>query len=302
MSQLLKAEFLRLVSRRLTWILLALSAILAAVVSLMLLSSAQPHDPMEKVEAQRIYETELAWCEESQECDAEWLAEMTPDLFYRYVYGYDDYISASTSGGFLVGIAAVVLAASLVGSEFTSGSISTQLTFTPRRMPVMAAKVATATAGAVSLLVAHLLSVLVVGTIAFMLLRSAEEVVAGPELPLFLGRVVVVALFVALLTSLLTVGLGSSVMSVAAGTVLLAASLIYQSTSWSGPAWLVRLLPTVNLEALIAGSFQTSLWRENRPSQIITVSYADSLLYAVVLVAVVGVLSAWAFKRRDLVR
>lgn len=302
MSQLLKAEFLRLVSRRLTWILLALTAILAAIVSLNLLSSTTPLDAAEQAAAQRMYEQELAWCEESSECEPEWMEQLEPELFVRYVSNYGEYIQASTVGALLVGIAAVVLAASLIGSEFTSGSISTQLTFTPRRMPVMAAKVAAATAGAVGLMVAYLLSTLVIGTIAFMLVRGSGEVVGSAAVPLFLGRIVVATFFVALLASLLTFGMGASVMSVGAGTVLLTASFLYQATVWAQSEWAVRLLPTVNLEALVAGSYSVSLWREDWPSRTVVVTYADSLLYAGALVLVVGLVSALAFKRRDLVR
>ncbi|WP_448629044.1 hypothetical protein [Cellulomonas soli] len=105
-------------------------------------------------------------------------------------------------------MAALAMGVSFVAAEFATGSMSTWLTFVPRRGRVVASKTAGAAVGAVPVVVAAQVTVLAGGTLAFLArgmpsgdrtLWSALAVVAGRQLVLaVLAAVVGAALAFAL--------------------------------------------------------------------------------------------------------
>lgn len=306
MTDLLKAEFLRLVSRRLSWILLALVLVLGAGLAIGASGQARPIDSTDWDDARAQYaQMQQSWdaefCNEPPyPCGAE--EDLVVEDFLRIPRDYDDLMQEALGGGLLVLIAATVLASALVGGEFSSGSLSTQLTFTPRRLPVMAAKVAASTAAAVGLMFAYVVAVMVAGTMAFLMLRGGAEVQAGADVPLLIGRLLVTAFFLALLAASLTFGLGSTGLTLAAGVLLVVGSAALVTEANDIPDLVVRLMPSLNLFALVDGQHVFTIWPANGVMREVEFTYWWALGYATALVVLVATVSAVVFRRRDLLR
>lgn len=305
MTDLLKAEFLRLVSRRLTWALLFVTVAFAALMTVSTAGEARPVSADDRALAEQYHREYLAYFD-SPECASPPGVCGTPEHvtvadFQRVPLDYEQYLSGVVAAGPLVLVATTVLASLLVGSEFSSGSLSTQLTFTPRRGRVMAAKVAAATVGALGLMFAFMVAVMVLGTITFLLLRGGSEVVASVALPLRFCGLLLATLATALLASSLTFGLGSSGMALGAGVVVLLGSWLYTVSAVDlrivGP-----FLPIVNLGALIGGDYHFSYWDPVTQASLAITTFGWAVVYALVLVVAVVAASAWAFRRRDLLR
>lgn len=315
MSDLIGAELLRLWSRRLTWALLACVVATAALFTLASAESVRPLGPDDYKDAQAALTAELeVW--ETGECSLPENASECgekPDLvlehFLRVPDGYETYLRGALIPGLAVLIASCALASALIGAEATSGSLSTQLTFTPRRGRVLVAKTLVAVTGAVALMLAFILAVAVLGTLTFLLLRGVGDVAAGPELPLAGARLLVAALFTALLSVAFTFALGSTGAALGAGGAALVLSTMAASAS-SSSALVWRLLPTSNLTALLHGRAEywvPSVFGEagstampHVPTAVI--DFWQAAGYSLVLVAIATAVGAWLFRRRDLVR
>ncbi len=305
MINLLKAEFLRLVSRRLTWALLFVTVAFAALVTLMMAGEARPLSADDRAVAEQQYRQYVAFLD-SPECTDHPGTCGSPEgvtvaNFLRVPVDYEFYMSNAMTAGPLVLVATTVLASLLIGSEFSSGSLSTQLTFTPRRGRVMAAKVVAATAGAVGLMLAFIAAAMTFGTIAFMLLRGGSDVVASVKSPLHFGGLLLATLATAVLSASLTFAFGSSGLTLGAGVVTLLGSWLY-SVSIDDRRVIGLFLPNVNLGALLGGNYRFTYWDPVTQSNLPITTFGWAAVYALVLVAVVTAISAWAFRRRDLLR
>lgn len=215
-----------------------------------------------------------------------------------------------TTGGINTGLplmllAVGVLAASLVGSEFSSGNLGTQLLFTPRRIPVMMAKVVAATVGGVLLAVAHLVTSLAFSAIMFLSLRGAADMTAGVELPLMLGRALVLAVLIAIMGAAMAMAAGSTMVSLGIFAVVLVGSAM-TATGVPGNSIAQLLLPSNLLQAMILGRHevygyaQVAGYEDWQLMQVINYDWA--LGYSVIGTALIVVVSAWLFRRRDILR
>lgn len=307
MTDLLRAELLRLVSRRVAWVVLTLAVVVGAFGAVSTASYVRPLDTQDHVLAQQYYEDyERQRAEDCrnfpEECRT-W-EPMSPSDFLRQPQDYESYIRSISDVGMLLVAIAAVLAAAMVGGEFRSGAISTQLTFTPRRLPVMFAKMGAAVTGAVGLMVAFLGTVLVLGTISFLMLRGASDLTATAELPLSMLRMLLTTLLVAALAAALTFVVGSTLMAVGLGLLaVIGSEFAVTSFSFTVPGWL-WILPTPNLFALLNSEYQQTRWdpvlQESVP--VIIAGFPQALAYGVVLVVLVTIAGAVMFKRRDLLR
>ena len=305
MSNLLRAEFLRLVSRRLTWALLFVTVAFGALVALASAGEVRPQSPDDHAQAEQQYREYMSYFDDPECSGSPGNCGSPEDLtvadFLRVPVDYEPYLTSVISTAPLVLVATTVLASLLIGSEFSSGSLSTQLMFTPRRRWVMTAKVAAASAGAVGLMFAFIASVMTFGTITFLLLRGGSDVVASVALPLRFGGLLLATFATALLAASLTFGLGSSGLALGAGVVVLVASEMYVGSS-PHLRLAERFMPNVNLGALMGSDFRYTYWDPITEAQLPIVTFGWAAVYALVLVAVVTAVCVWVFPRRDLLR
>lgn len=172
MIRLATSELLRAWSRRLVWALVATAA--AGIVLGIAIATVNSRPPSAESEAvaERAYRDELARCLDGEygevppdSPDVEtWCDEMVrPEMF-----SVDSGLRLSGLNGLIQGLAtltvvlAIVIAASLVGADWSAGSMATLLTWEPRRFAVFAvrAAVAAVTVFAVSVALLSLFAVL----------------------------------------------------------------------------------------------------------------------------------------------
>lgn len=311
MSALLKAEMLRLVSRRLLVVMLVCMAALAALGAAVEAGSASPVSAHELGDSREAWRQEkINWQETcadnpaSEECDG-WEVSSDPDAYLRVPVGFGEYAETAISfGSPLLLLAVGVLAAASVGAEFASGNIGTQLLFTPRRVPVLVSKVAAAVVGAVVLAVAHLGAILAFCALTFLSLRGAHDMTAGIDLPLLLGRTMVLSALIAAMGAAVAMAVGSTFITAGIFAVVLVGSII-AGDSLSGASMWQLLLPSNILWAMMSGRYEVYGWLSMNYDdwqvvQVITYDWA--LGCTVVGTALLLVVAAVWFRRRDITR
>ena len=306
MSDLVRAEFLRLVSRRVMWILLAGAVVVAALVAVSASSGTRPLDAEDHAHAQlqadEANASNVQYCKDfPEDCpDHEFVAAD----FLRQPLDYEPYIRGVADGGLLFVAFGAVLAAALIGGEFRSGSISTQLTFTPRRTPLMAAKLLAATTGAVSLTAVYFTTGTVIGTISFLMVRGAGDLTATAAMPLIMLRMLLAALLVSALAAALTFVVGSTLLAVGLGLLAVVVSEILSFDPYSFVSAWLWLLPMPNLMTILYTDYEYTRYdpvlMEHVP--VVAMGFGQAVVYGVVLVLVTAVVGAIVFRRRDLLR
>ena len=226
---------------------------------------------------------------------------ITVEGFLRPQLNIEELAIATLRSTSLVGLfAVVVLITVMVGSEFTTGSIGTQLTFTPRRLPLLWAKGITAAIGGAGLMACWSGAAILMNVFAFLLLHDAGELVAGPQLAAQLGRCLLAGLVLAAMAAMVTMALASTVKT----WVLISAGLVAsQLLGTSRPLGQVAsFLPTTNLSSLINGEWSQGIYGADLTlhAQSSTLSYGYSLGYALFWLAVFGIWAAVSFSRRDI--
>lgn len=323
MIRLIHAELLRLRSRRLTWIALGLVLLVIALTQIAVYTSVKPITAAEQAQGQSAFERDLKEYEKNkldnqrfeQECVDQGGTpadcSTAPKLEYyvgRTVASYREVAGlAVTVSVFVTALALLLLAASLVGAEFSSGSLANWLSFVPERTKVYLSKlialvstaaVATAVTSALAIVAASLLT-----TAAGADVNGVGSVVAMG------GRGILVGVIAAVL------GFGLALLTrhtiAAAGTVLgyLLLSFVLAIATSLVPALqgLIRLLPENNALALLnrGHDFKTYVdeqtadgtYTSTEVVHTITMGQA-SLYWAAVLAVVLGVTFV-VFRRRD---
>lgn len=310
MSSLFRAELLRLVSRRLLVVLLVCMAGTAAFSSAVLADYVSPVSEAEQRQAEEYLAEEKQYFEESEcgeiptsdLCDGVILSDGV-ESYIRTPSTYGEYTRLALDLGIAFMLLAVgVLAASLVGAEFSSGNIATQLLFTPRRTPMLLSKVVAATVGALLLAITYLGTLLAFTAIMFLALRGAGDMTAGIELPLSLGRALVLAALIAIMAVSLTMASGSTLVTLGIFAVVLIASEVVKSVI-SAFSLSQFLFPSNVLLAMIAGKAEIYGWTEGDYGQGVlahVINYDWALGYSVVGTAIIVAASAWLFRRRDI--
>lgn len=319
MSSLLRAELLRLVSRRLLIVLLVCMAGLAAFGSAVYADGARPLTAQDRQDAQQsLVSDRQYWQEEcatgaaaSQEVCEGWEAPTNLEDYMRTPIGFGLYTEGVVEFGLPIMLLAVaVMAASLVGAEFSSGNVGTQLLFTPRRVPLFISKVVAAAVGGLLVAVAHLGTALGFSAIMFLSLRGADDMTAGIELPMALGRALVLAILIAVMAGALAMAVGSTLITTGIFAVTLIGSVMV-SDAISRSSLLQVLLPSNILFAMFDGRNEIFDYEpqnyepqnyEAEPLLAHVINYDWALGYSVAGTALILVVSAWWFHRRDILR
>lgn len=314
MSSLMRAELLRLVSRRLLIVLLVCVTALAAFGSAVSADGARPLTAQDRRDAQQSFVSDRQyWQEEcatgasaSQEVCQGWEAPTNFEDYLRTPIGFGLYTEGVVGFGLpIVLLAVAVMAASLVGAEFSSGNVGTQLLFTPRRVPLFISKVVAAAVGGLLVAVAHLGTSLGFSAIMFLSLRGADDMTAGIELPMALGRALVLAVLIAVMAGALAMAVGSTLITAGIFAVTLLGSVM-AGDAISGSSLLQVLLPGNILFAMLDGrheifDYQAQVY-EAEPLLAHVINYDWALGYSVAGTAMILVVSAWWFHRRDILR
>ncbi len=313
MSALVRAELLRLVSRRLLIVVLVGVAGLAALVAALSADDVRPLGAQDYRSAQLLLESERQFWEQECANGPETPEEMCPDWeaptdiqdFLRTPQGFGLYTEGVVTTALPVALlAAAILAASLVGGEFSSGNIATQLLFTPARLALMASKLLAAMLGGLLVVVTYLGTTLGLSAIMFLYLRGAADMTADVGLAAMSGRAVVLALLIAVMAAALAMGTGSTLITSAVfAVVLLGSWMLFDVTP--ATSILQFFLPSNILFAMMVGIqeiYDYESWNpDGTPVLAAVIRYEWALAYSVIGTALLVVVSAWSFRRRDIV-
>lgn len=327
MSRLLGAELRRFFARPIVLILLGGMVLLAGVQLVGMWQAAQPPSAAEEAEAQVYYEEALAdWEENGEEyvadClegeaaeqeatgrDVDWgCTEMEPRL-ENYLWLPEPLTvtlpPALASLGTTLFAIGLAVGATFTAAEFATGSMSTWLTFTPRRTPVHASKLLAAALGVVPAAVVAL-AVFVPGTWA---VHEAADLTGGMGAAQWVDAAGTAGRTVALtaLGSLLGSALGfllrhtAGVLGLALGWLLIVENML--------GSWQPDLYPWLlagNIDAFAAGG--TTWYRDvceptaeglRCTSVEEYLSLGHGAVYLLAVTALVAVVSLLVFRRRD---
>jgi ABC-2 type transport system permease protein len=322
MKPLFLAELNRLRSRRLTWVALAVIALVVGLVQIAVFVSVRPLTPAELAEgraqfqaAQQDYEKNRADYQEGEkECVSQGgkpeecvFAPKPEDYASRPVVPFAQITQVAVGVVvFVSALALLFLGASLIGAEYSSGALANWLSFLPERSKVLGAKllalvlasaVVTAAAAAltitVSAVVAHSTGATVTG-VGNLVEMGARGMVIG-----VIGAVLGFAL--ALLTRHTIAAAGTTLGFLLVGLVLSVLTSAIASLQGIKP-W----QPENNLLAFLNHGYRYQTYVNTVTDQGMqqnyvehTISFGHSLAYwSVIMVAVVAVTFV-VFRRRD---
>jgi len=323
MIRLVRAELLRLRSRRLTWIALGAVLLVVALTQIAVYTSVKPLTDEERAQAQVQYEQARKEFDQNreqyerdvEECIGQGMSreecEYEPKLenfAQRSVTSFADITGVVvTVTVFVTGLALLFLSASLVGAEFSSGSLANWLSFVPERTRVWTSKLAALVAAGAA---AAALTTFVAVVAAIVLTRVAGAEVTGVRAVAGMGARGILIGVIAVV-----VGFGLAMLTrhtiAAAGTVLgyLFLSFVLNILMDPLPALqrLKPLLPENNALALIEKGHHyvdyvnvqgpDGQYQYTETPHVIT--FGEGGLYWAVVVAVLLAVSYLVFRRRD---
>ncbi len=314
MIRLLKAEFTRVRARKIAWLTPLFALLGLTLISVGAGFLATPPSDAEVEQGKRAYkefhddweknhEAQTKECLEEvkdqpefdpRDCEIE---EPKPEDFYRQPLNYDTILKmvlGDQSGSFgAIGLALgviIIVCASLVGAEFNTGSMDTWVTFVPKRTDVYLTKHIVALAYALTVAVVSVLLGWLISMGIIAMIQSPAALTSSSEVWRLGGRfLIVTVVFSLIITSLAFLTRHSAAtIGLTFGTYLACSVVEGIATLWHPLAWVVRLLPTANVSALLGGKYE----------YVITNTHAAIYLGVITLVLVVG---AWlVFHRRDL--
>jgi len=191
MLNLLRAELLRLISNRKMAVLGAFVLGLGFWISASMAVTLKPYTALEWEEAQRQsndaqinLEVICGSSSSSSDCTA-LPTNITVEGFLRPQMGFEQFVVASLELTMQMGLLiVVVLITVMVGAEFSTGAIGTQLTFTPRRLPLLWAKALASAICGVCLMAIWAAAMVLLGVFFYLNVRGIEGLTASSLLDL----------------------------------------------------------------------------------------------------------------------
>jgi ABC-2 type transport system permease protein len=324
MIRLVRAELLRIRSRRLTWVALGAVLVVILLTQLAVFSSVRPLTAGELEqsrsafeEAQRDYaQNKAQYDREEQDCrdqggsaeECDFYEPRQEDYVARTVSDFGDVANlAVTVTVFLAGLSLLFLSASLVGADFSSGALANWLSFLPQRTSVYTAKlVAVVVTGA---LATGVLAALALALTTVVTLLAGADVVQPGAAWAMVGRGVLLGVVAVVLGFGIAMLTRHTIAAVGAVLAYLFLSFVYNILIFIVPAvqGLQSVLPENQALALLnrghtyltyvneaTGSGQF----EQREVQH-TITMAESGLYWLVLLGALVAVTLVVFRRRD---
>lgn len=310
MINLIKAELLRLVSRRLLWVTMAALVVVTLLQTLLSMNLVAPLTERDYAQAQANYESELEYWEQWQaECEADayctddWdMSTTSMEDYLRSVWSFEEFVAQQyVAGSWVLIFVVIFLTAVVVGADFTNGALSTQLTFTPRRTRVFVAKlIAGVSAGmmavAVPILVGGVSSILV-----FISLRPPADLDLSMTAVALLGRFLTTTFVTTLFVGLMAMLLGSTLGALAGTAGVVVVSYFVSSMMWDSPS-AQKFLPTNNFTALLEGSYTWWWYNSGLEESVdqVLIDFPQAVVYAGAVLVLLASAALLRFTRRDL--
>lgn len=309
MLNLLRAELLRLVSDRKVMVLAAFVLGVGFWISASMAEALRPYTALDWDEARRQsndaqinLEVTCGSSFSSSDCTA-LPTNITVEGFLRPQMSFEQLVVSSLEPTAQMGLLiVVVLITVMIGAEFSTGSIGTQLTFTPRRLPLLWAKaLASAICGA-CLMAFWTALMVVLGVFFYLNMRGIEGLTAGSLLGAQVGRALLAGAVMGMLAALVTMALASTVKTwvlISAGLAL--SQFLESSRDIAQTVW---LLPTANVLSFVNGEWSRTIYNSDgvRREPVPHLDYGYSLGYVVFWLVVIGIWASVSFSRRNILK
>lgn len=289
-GQLMRSELSRLRYRRRAW-----GSLIVVMLVGLILPSTWMSDIAEPSRAQQILaNVELTRMQLVGACSSCDLSEVTSWWPLRRVI---------TEG---IGMNSLVLAfvvfmiiVTYVGADFSSGALSTQLTFTPRRTVLMVARtLACGVLGAV-LMAVGVVTMTGVTVVGFLAVNGIASVGTAPGLLNVVLGAVGYGFLLGIIASLGTFMIPSTPLAMGTAVMVLVVTGLADGFGLNPlRAWAAHLMPTRNGVAMVLGQSSSNEVIFGQQGTIIT--RGDSLLFHLGVIAVLFCLAAVLFERRDI--
>lgn len=235
------------------------------------------------------------------EAGKESCAECTVETYLPMVFDFHEVVYIGIAPWLLL-IAVFVLFSTMVyvSADFATGTIATQLTFTPHRLQLLAARtLATGLLGAAMMGVAAL-SCTVVSVVWYVGVHGFDSLPSHTGLLGAIVGAIILGMAIGMLASLLVFLFNGGAYAGATAAVALIAAFALEVVAFdvASPAWMFHASPTRQAEALVVGMAHDRF--EQLPlhaSELLTP--LEALAYFAVLLVVAAALAAIAFQRRD---
>lgn len=288
LGNLLRAEFSRLLYRRRATYSLVLVLAIGLLAPTQWMPSTGPLTAQDHAWAQEGYQSCLEWEEFPDAC--------VYDQFLRVPMDFPEVVSSLASSVLFLGFVVFLVVVTYVGSDFSSGALGTQLTFTPRRWAVLVSRsLAAGVLGAV-LMAVGLLAATVESIVWFMAMFGFDAATPAIGLLGVVGAAVAYGALLGVIGALLVFLLNGTVLAAAAGLLAVIATawgdaIMYDgSTSlwfYLGPVW--QGLALIQPELVGADTYSP-----------LPVSRLTGAAYHLVVIAVLAALAIPLFERRDI--
>lgn len=309
MLDLLRAELLRLVSDRKVMVLAAFVLGVGFWISASMAEALRPYTALDWDEARRQsndaqinLEVTCGSSFSNSDCTA-LPTNITVEGFLRPQMSFEQLVVSSLEPTAQMGLLiVVVLITVMIGAEFSTGSIGTQLTFTPRRLPLLWAKaLASAICGA-CLMAFWTALMVVLGVFFYLNMRGIEGLTAGSLLGAQVGRALLAGAVMGMLAALVTMALASTVKTwvlISAGLAL--SQFLESSRDIAQTVW---LLPTANVLSFVNGEWSRTIYNSDgvRQEPVPHLDYGYSLGYVVFWLVVIGIWASVSFSRRNILK
>ena len=309
MLNLLRAELLRLVSDRKVMVLAAFVLGVGFWISASMAEALRPYTALDWDEARRQsndaqinLEVTCGSSFSNSDCTA-LPTNITVEGFLRPQMSFEQLVVSSLEPTAQMGLLiVVVLITVMIGAEFSTGSIGTQLTFTPRRLPLLWAKaLASAICGA-CLMAFWVVLMVLLGVFFYLNVRGIEGLTAGSLLGAQVGRALLAGAVMGMLAALVTMALASTVKTwvlISAGLAL--SQFLESSRDIAQTVW---LLPTANVLSFVNGKWSRTIYNSDgvRQEPVPHLDYGYSLGYVVFWLVVIGIWASVSFSRRNILK
>lgn len=306
---LLRAELLRLFSDRKVAAVAVLVLGIGFWISSSLIEVLKPYTALDWEDAQRQsndaqinLEVTCGSSFSNSDCTA-LPTNITVEGFLRPQMSFEQLVVSSLEPTAQMGLLiVVVLITVMIGAEFNTGSIGTQLTFTPRRLPLLWAKaLASAICGA-CLMAFWTALMVVLGVFFYLNMRGIEGLTAGSLLGAQVGRALLAGAVMGMLAALVTMALASTVKTwvlISAGLAL--SQFLESSRDIAQTVW---LLPTANVLSFVNGKWSRTIYNSDgvRQEPVPHLDYGYSLGYVVFWLVVIGIWASVSFSRRNILK
>ena len=288
-ANLMRSELSRLRYRRRAW---------GSLILVMLAGLVLPSQWMGSIREPTAAEVTLAQAELTRaqlfgECSDCTLAQMQGWWsFERVVH---DGIGASA---IMIAFFAFMIVVTYVGADFSSGAMSTQLTFTPRRVVLLAARaLACGVLGAVLMLVG-LVTATSVTIIGYLSVNGSDSIGAAPGLLNVMVGGAMYGFLIGVIAALVTFVIPSTPIAMAAAVVVLVITGLIDDGSFTPLSKAaLHMMPMRNGNAVILGDHVVE--RYNQVVSV-TITRADGLVFHLVVILALLALAAFLFERRDI--